>query len=153
MHPAKALRQAVAAILEDAAIEIDVGGDPTAVSILVHPPSGGWLPDKRLPGIYVFVRSERIEAATHSDTGRTYLIDVVLQARGTSAAAIDQVDDLQLEVERAIGADETLGGLATSCDPAGSEIHLDKGEVVFAARRLTFEAVVLVPWGDPDITP
>ncbi len=152
MHPNKAARKRIVAILRDADIRVAVGGALTAATVVEHPPNGGWIAETSLPGIYCFARSERITPDTMSADERRLLIDIVLQGKGQRDDVIDQVDDMQLAVEMALMADDTAGGLFDGFRPVGSEVYTNQGEVVFAARRLSFEAQLNVLRTDPTIT-
>lgn len=151
MHSNKAARKRIVAILRAAEISITVGTHPVLVAVVEHPPSNGWIADDALPGIYVFVRSERISPSTLQKDERTLLIDTVLQGKGQRDSVIDQVDDLQLATERALMLDPSLGGLFYDFRPVGSEVYTNQGEVVFAARRVSFEGRLLLPRHDPAI--
>ena len=153
MHPIKAIRQAVTTRLQTASIAIDVGGVSTSCSVLDHPPVGVVLPDESLPGIYVFIRDEQIEPSDlRNADDRSYLIDVVLQARGDQIDAVDQIDEMHLAVEEAIVVDPKLGGLCIYCLPVSSTMQVDRAEMTFAARRVTFRALRRVVRGAPAVT-
>ena len=151
MHPNKALRKRALAVLRAAAPQIEVGGNLYTVTVVENAPRGAWIPDADLPGVYAYVRGETIEYDSHVADQRTYLIDFVLQAKGSSDTASDQVDDMQLAVEEAFVPDRTLGGLCLSFRAVGSEVYRNQGEFVFAARRLTYAAEIMVDPDNPDI--
>jgi hypothetical protein len=140
MHPAKAIRHAATERLVFAGMAISVGSVMTSVTVSKHPPAGAWIPDADLPGVYVYVRQERVEPGTLCADLRIYMVDIVLQAKGGRDDVLDQIDDLQFEVENALLSDFTLGGLVYDLHLIGSEIYLNQGEVVFGARKATFEA-------------
>lgn len=152
MHPNKAARKRIVAILRAANISILVGAETRAATVVEHPPNGGWISEKDLPGIYCFVRSERVTPDTMASDTRQILIDIVLQGKGQREDVIDQVDDMQLAVELALMDDDTAGGLFDDFRPVGSEVYTNQGEVVFAARRVSFEAQLNVLRIDPTIT-
>lgn len=151
MHPNKKLRHAIVEVFESASMAIDVDGVSTLVKIKSNPPSGGWQPDSDLPGIYCFVRSERVARQGQKTDIRTNVLDVVLQAKGSASNAVDQLDDMQLEVERLLSADATLGGFLVSLQLLGSEVFLNQGEVVFAARRVSFEPIIVTDRSNPSV--
>lgn len=152
MHPLKALRRASVDLLSEAGLSVIVGGNTREVAVLEQPPMGGAVPDDILPALYCYVRSERIDSDSTRTDRRTVLLDFVLQASGTDQDALDQIDDIQLALEREIAASGRLGGLVMMIRPVGSEVRVERGEVVFAARRVTFEAVLLASRADPDVT-
>lgn len=145
MFVLKAVRHAVNDLLQTPVITISVAGTPTSVTLKKSPPSGGWVNDGDLPAVFSYMRSETIEAFTFKADDRKPRLDLVLQAKGGSDDVLDQIDDLQLEIEKRIAASGNLGGLVRSIRPIGSEVHTDRGEVIFAARRVTFEINVSVP--------
>ena len=152
MHPLKALRRASVDLLSEAGLSVIVGGATREVTVLEQPPMGGAVPDDDLPALYCYVRSERIDGDSTRTDRRTVLLDFVLQASGTDQDALDQIDDIQLALEREIAASGRLGGLVMMIRPVGSEVRVERGEVVFAARRVTFEAMLLASRADPDVT-
>ncbi len=151
MHPLKALRQRIAEALYLADIQIIVSDLLTTVTISVHPPNGGWLQDSELPGIYIYPRSERITPDGSRSDERSTLIDIVLQAKGGRDDVLDQVDDMQLRVEQVLAATDLLADFVETLRPVGSEIYTNQGEVVFGARRVTFEAQLVANRADPSV--
>lgn len=153
MHPLKALRRASVDLLSSAGLSVIVGAETRAVAVLEHPPADAAVPEELLPAIYCYCRSERIDPDSMRTDRRQVLIDFVLQAEGGEQTALDQVDDMHLDVERLLAGSGNLGGLVMTIRPAGSEVNVQRGEVVFAARRVSFEAVLILPRHDPSVTP
>ena len=151
MFVLKAVRYALFDVIADAGISIDIAGIPTAVTVEKNPPSGGWLPDDALPGVYLFMRREVIEPEARRVDLRTITANVILQARGGRLDVVDQVDDMQEAIEVLIASDPTLGGKVRQIRLTDSEIQLERGAVVFAARRLTFEIKASVERSAPTI--
>lgn len=149
MHPNKAARKRIFAILRAADIRIPVAGILTRVTVVEHPPINGWIAEDALPGVYCFARSERITPNTLDSDERTLLIDIVLQGKGQRDTVIDQVDDMQLAIERALMENPSCEGLFYDFRPVGSEVYTNQGEVVFAARRVSFEARLILSRIDP----
>ncbi len=145
MFVLKAIRHAVNDLLTTPAIEIAVGGTPATVTLKKSPPTGGWVNDTDLPAVFSYMRSETIEAFTFKSDDRKPRLDLVLQAKGGGDDVLDQIDDMQLEIEKRIAASGNLGGLVRSIRPVSSEVHTDRGDVVFGARRVTFEIQASVP--------
>lgn len=152
MHPLEYIRKTATGALKAGSITVDVAGAPKPVGIYDQPPRGGEIPEKHLPGIYCFCRSEQVERASLDRLKRTVLLDFVIEARGTGEEPLDQLDDITLQLER------VMAGLATPADKrlrfllSGSEINVVRGEVVFAARRVTYEVIYRGSSGDPDVT-
>lgn len=149
MHPLKAIRLAAFGAAESAAISVLVSGVAVAVKVLRHPPSDAAVPDNQLPAIFCYIRSELITPETLTKDRRDILLDFVIQTKGVDA--VDQVDDIHLALEVAIASSRNLGGVVLSIRPVGSEINIQRGEVIFAARRVTFEAFVIVDRANPSI--
>ncbi|MEP2782326.1 MAG: hypothetical protein ABJO67_03430 [Pseudoruegeria sp.] len=147
MHPLKAVRKAIVALLSDSVIVVD----GATVGVLDSPPEQGQVPEESLPALYCFARSEHVSIGTHTSDERGVLVDIVIQAKGFRVNVVDQVDDIHLELERRIAASGRLSGLVASIAPQGSEIHIDRGEVIFAARRVTFEVKMFTSRMDPSV--
>lgn len=152
MFVAKKLRHAITDTLDAAALSIAVAGVPQAVTVLRAPPSGGWVSDAQLPAVYLYVRRETISPQARGIDDRSFQVDMILQAKGSGDDVLDQLDDLQLALEIAIAGSGNLGGLVTEIRPQESEIHIERGSVVFGARRLSFAARVGVTRRDPTLT-
>ncbi|MBL3587799.1 hypothetical protein JMM61_21055 [Rhodovulum sulfidophilum] len=149
MFASKAIRHAIADLLEAAGISVDTPAGRLPVTILRSPPSGGWVKDGALPGIYMYLRREEIRPASMTRSARTITLDLILEARGADAE--DQLDDMQRAVERSIAASANLGGLVMEIRPIDAEIHLERGSVIFGARRLSWSVRVEVPRADPSL--
>ncbi|MBR9840211.1 MAG: hypothetical protein GYB50_20310 [Rhodobacteraceae bacterium] len=152
MHPLRALRRASVDLLSSAGLTVIVGRETREVSVLEHPPLDAAVPPELLPAIYCYGRSERIEPDSMRTDRRQVLLDFVLQAEGGEQTALDQVDDMHLALEREIAASGNLSGLVMLIRPVGSEVSVQRGEVVFAARRVTFEATLILSRHDPSVT-
>jgi len=63
----------------------------------------------------------------------------------------DAIDDLEVEIEAAVAADTTLGGICEIIAPAGStyETNAD-GETVIAVRTVAYLAIWRAVFGSPD---
>ncbi|WP_370045480.1 MULTISPECIES: hypothetical protein [Salipiger] len=152
MHPLKALRRTSVDLLSSAGLSVIVGGETRDVTVLEHPPLDAAVPPELLPAIYCYGRSERLEPDSMRTDRRQVLMDFVLQAEGSDQTALDQVDDMHLGLEQAIAASGNLSGLVMQIRPVGSEVSVQRGEVVFAARRVTFEATLILSRHDPSVT-
>lgn len=152
VHAIEAARLATAGALTDAAIEISEFGTPVAVTVLDHPPSSGLLEDGSIPGLYVYVRSERVEFFDMERDRRVYVIDVMAQVADSHDAYMASMDDLHLQAETAILGHAALRALAFDVRPTGADTRTERGEVMFAARRISFEVEIFTPRNDPRIT-
>lgn len=153
MHPLKAIRHACVDVLRDAAISVTVQGAPKAVTIADHPPLSGLIDESKLPGIYCYVRSEKITAATRQTDDREMQIDFVLQGADYADDVLDQVDDMHLALEQAVTASGNLGALVYRLQPIGSDGIVERGEISFASRRVTYVAMRDVLRRDPTVSP
>lgn len=151
MHPLRRLRLAAFAAVSDAAPTVQIDGSPAPVALLDHPPEGALMPEGSRPGAYVYLRDERVEPASQRTNEHRSVIDWVCQVEGFAATYMDQLDELCLAVQLAMIADRTLGGAALDLRYSGSQIVTERGEVVFASRRLSFPAVQHTLIQDPRV--
>lgn len=149
-HILKALRHAVNDLITDAAISIDVAGSPTLVKVLSQPPSGRQLDAQELPAIFVFVPGESIKPDTYQSYERGVRVSIYMLAHGTGDP-LDQLDDMQLEIERLMEGSGFLGGLCYSLFPVEMSAVQEQGVVVFASRILEYRCVATVTSADPSI--
>lgn len=152
MHPLEYIRKAAVAALEAGSIEVEIAGAAKPVGVYAQPPRGGEIPDKHLPGIYCFCRSEQVERASLDRLKRTVLLDLVIETKGTREEPLDQVDAIYLQIERAFAAQTAPQDARLRFMLRGSEISVVRGEVVFAARRVTYEVTFRGSAEDPDVT-
>lgn len=144
---ARELRARFRAVL--AGMTVDPGAGPVAVALLDQLPAGFVLPEDRLPACYVFNGGEGLDYRSISEVERRLSLDVVLMARG-SGDPMDQLDDMQLAVERAVIAAAGFG-LARECRLRSVEPLREQGGLILAARVLKFEAVTGVTPDDPSL--
>lgn len=146
---AKELRHRFKAALSGAAIEVDAGSGPVAVTVLNVPPAGWVVPDERLPALYVFASGEALAHEDLSEVARQLFLDVVLMARG-GGDPMDQLDDMQLAVEQImIGAGGF--GLARSNRLVSVEIAQNQGALMIGTRLMKFEIAFGATPGDPSL--
>ncbi|MBQ4824379.1 hypothetical protein J4729_07425 [Leisingera sp. HS039] len=138
-----------AAILADG-ISVDQGGDAVAVEILETLPAGWVLKDEKLPALYVFATGEGLDhGQSISEVVRSLSLAVALMAR-PGGDPMDQLDDLQLAIEKKVLAAGNFG-LALSCRLLSVEIARNQGAAIIGTRIMNYEIVFGVTPGDPSL--
>lgn len=143
-HHRQTIRQAVAAVL---------AGLPTTGPRVFK--SRVWpLADDKLPCLLVFTRRDQVQDASMGRPRRLNRgVEVIVE--GVVAAASEDLDDtldiIAAEVEAAMGADPTLGGVVKQCllDGSTSELRASEGEKPVGAIQLVFIATYRTVEGDP----
>ena len=129
-HPRQTIREAVVAIL--IAAETDAGP-------AVYPTREAPWRNIELPGIAVYSLEEASQRMTGGDLDRTVLLAVHAVVR-LSEGVDDALDQLALQVEKAMAVDPTLGGLALVSHLGGTEISVDETtQRPVGAIRLAYE--------------
>jgi hypothetical protein len=146
---AKEIRTRIKAAIAAGAITVDAGKGPVPVTLLACAPAGWVVPDRDLPAIYVFSTGEDLDYGSLSQTDRDLSLAVALMVRG-SGDPMDQLDDIQLAVERAILAAGLLG-IAQELRLRRVEIARDKGAVILSTRILNYAIVYGVTPDDPSL--
>jgi hypothetical protein len=102
------------------------------------------VPHKRpkLPAIAVYMLAETVDPTSWGTAPRELkrFADLAIEAAAEAAADVDDaLDNLALQIEAAIHKDETLGGKASDCVLASSEIDvLEEGQQLIGVVRLNF---------------
>lgn len=110
--------------------------------------------DENLPGLRVFTPSESSQPL---EMGRTRararnLILVVEACVKANTSYADTADLITKEVETALDADNTLGGLCKMIEPVGyEEILSGEGEHPIVVGRMRFEVTYHMRMGSPDV--
>lgn len=111
------------------------------------------LQDSDLPGLRVFTPGESTEIASLGSTrkrARTLMLVVEACVKATSGYA-DTVDQIAKEVEMALDANNTLGGLCAQIEPRSfSEDQDGAGDKPVAVGRMEFEVLYYTRKGAPD---
>ena len=106
----------------------------------------------KLPALVVSTREETVEhdtIGTPGDGGRMLTIECLVYARG--ATAYDTADQACAEVEAAIAADETLGGLCKSCRLQVTATEADaEPEALTVECLMEYSALYRVANDDPE---
>lgn len=110
-----------------------------------------------LPAVLVYLTG----AEDQSDmmvTGSPYVVESlqtvsieIHAAGGDGKTVADTIDQVELEVEAALAADTTLGGILENLTPTGSEIESSvEQEHVIAVRAVQYSAIWRHAFGTPD---
>lgn len=110
--------------------------------------------DGDIPGLRVYTQEESSESIEGGST-RTrerHLTLVVEACVKQNSAYADTVDLIAKEVETALDANNTLGGLCKSIEPRSFEEDQDgSGEKPIAIGRMKFEVIYHTRKGSPDV--
>lgn len=133
-HPRTLIRQAVKAALLNA----------TTAADRVHTSrSVAWRP-KDLPAIAIYTLEEEVDPSSANSAPRELKrnLSLAVEVAAVQQASIDdELDALAQEVERAICADDTLGGKASDIVLASTNVDiLADGERIIGVMRLEFAA-------------
>lgn len=99
------------------------------------------LDDAKLPALCVYTGDETSGLVTIGLRTLRRVNNVVVEGycKGTSTSVYDTIDVIAMEVEEAIGADFTLGGLARSMILVGTEVDVNvQGEQAIASVKLVY---------------
>lgn len=110
------------------------------------------VPRDTLPALLISVESEDAERLSQAgDLLRT--ASIVVEARAEGGDTLDDtLDTICAEVEAAIAADRTLGGLAKDTQPTGTDIPPFDGDVSprSGMARMTFAVAYVTAAGDAE---
>lgn len=115
----------------------------------VHP-----LQETELPGLRVFTPAESSQVLSMGSTRtRERLVTLMVEACVKSVTGYaNSVDLIAKEVEIALDANNTLGGLCTYVEPRGFEEDQDgDGDKPVAVGRMKFEVLYRTRKGAPDV--
>jgi hypothetical protein len=136
------------------AVVSNLGGMTTVPSSRVFPDRLYPLSDSELPCVLVSAVGESSQPGSWGN-GLTYErtltvdVDVCVSARSTFDTEANQI---QLEVEKAIAADPTLGGIATVIRYTGRSKQLSgDGDMPFISLRLNFDVAYRADSTAPDV--
>lgn len=107
-----------------------------------------------LPAIAVYTLEESVDPDSVSSAPRELArdLDLAIEAAVRAGETVDDdLDGLAWEIERAIHADETLGGTASDCVLSETTIDvLDEGDQLTGVVRLVFRVRYYTYAPDPD---
>ncbi len=131
LHPRQVIRRAVVDLLVAAR---------TGAEDRVFPTREAPWRSIELPGIAVYSIEENSQRQTRDSELERHLILAIHAVDRLSEGIDDSLDALSLQIEKAMAADQTLGGLAVSSYLAGSEISVDESTSrPVGAIRLAYE--------------
>lgn len=147
---AKEIRHRFKSAVAIGGLSVGVGANSVAVKILETLPAGWVIKDDHLPALYVFPTLEVLDHnQSISDVERTLSLSVALAAR-QGGDPIDQLDDMQLAIEKRVLAAGDFG-LARSCRLLSVEILRNNGVPVIGARMMNYGIVYGVTPDDPSL--
>lgn len=127
-----------------AAVNALEGIDATVYASRVLP-----LEEAELPALLVYTNAEQIETEGVGSLDR--MLDLVVDAKAQSTDIDTDLDNLVADVESAIAADPTLGGLVIDCLPASVEISISaEGAQLTGVARISFVARYRTTAIDPE---
>lgn len=110
---------------------------------------------KNLPGICVYTGDESSEVISITATGTKLqrILEISAEVYIKEVTNIDEeVDDISVEIEKAIDSDGTLSGLTKSIFPSEFGLELDKeAEKPVAVATLRFNAVYEIIKSNPEL--
>jgi len=106
-----------------------------------------------MPGLIVYTNNEpSADASIGYPRVQHREVSVSVEAYGKTAGAVDDLlDQMALEIEKAIGADPTLGGVANDCGLTATECDLANAEQNVGVVRLLYTAKYNVRENAPDV--
>lgn len=106
--------------------------------VFSSPARSAW--QEQLPAILIYSRNEQVqEFSTAPRTLRRQLRITIECLAQLDEALDDELDDLTDEVEAAIGADETLGGIVVDCILEEIEMQLKgEGQTLIGTSSMTY---------------
>lgn len=137
--------------IRDAAVTALTGLTTTTTNVKnspVHP-----LQEADLPALRIFTPQESVQLLTMgSNRKRERLCTLVVEACVKVATGYaNTIDTIAKEVEIALDATSTLGGLCTYVEPRGFEEDQDgRGDKPVAVGRMTFEVLYYTRKGAPE---
>lgn len=112
------------------------------------------LDDSKLPALCVYTGDESSSLVTLGSRTLRRVINVVIEGycKGASTAVADTIDTICVEVEEAIAANFTLGGLAKSTVLTGTEIDINvQAENALASVKLVYAVEYVTAIGDVEV--
>lgn len=139
-HPRKVIREAVVKLLVDA---------KTAAGADVYPTREAPWKSIELPGIAVYTVEENSERKNPQGNLDRHLVLAIHAVARLNEGIDDALDALSLQIEKAMAADQTLGGTALFSHLSGTEIEVDEStsqpvggiRLAYAVRYHTSAAV------------
>lgn len=150
VHILKSIRAKIGEILDAANIAVDVAYISTPVLNLERPPSGTSIDEADTPAFFVFIDGEDISPGNYQSYNRATRPTIFMFARSVGNPS-DQLDAMQLQIELALEANKTLGGICFEFVPVRMTAQLEQGRVEFAARSLEYRCVTSVTSNNPTI--
>lgn len=108
--------------------------------------------EDNLPGLLISTPLEDIDLEQGTLDAPERILTALVRGRAKSGATLDDtLDKIAKEVEVAMGADITLGGLSKGLDLAGmTTVFSGEGDQPYGEITLTYFVYYRTPFGDPD---
>lgn len=136
-HPRQTIREAVVAALTGTAPDYATAAGARVYETRVIP-----LQKVNLPALAVYTLRDTVDPASRNTSARELrrTLEVVVEGFVKMAADVDdEIDDLSLEIERAMHADETFGGACGESLLSDTEIDvLETGNQLVGWVKLTY---------------
>lgn len=110
------------------------------------------LEQSKLPGLIVYTNNEELveQLTIGKPRQQQRQLDIVIEGYAGGSTCDDTLDTIAVEVEEAIAADVTLGGLVKDCVLAGTEFEYEAEEKPHGLIRMTYQALYIVAENDPE---
>lgn len=110
------------------------------------------LQESQLPALLVYTSQEAIELADGTLDAPQRILSLVIEGKAQATANVeDTLDDIAKEVEIALGADITVGGLAHGNDLTNTLKQVTaEGDQPIGSVQLTYDVKYRTPFGDPE---
>ncbi|MEC8295306.1 MAG: hypothetical protein VX083_17590 [Pseudomonadota bacterium] len=149
-HIVKAQRHALRDLLDNAALTVVVDQAHVPVTILRRPPAGLKVAPEKLPAVYIYNNGEQIAGRDLQTVDRTPRFEIVMLAADKGDPQ-DQLDDLQLLIERTILGSDLLSGTCHAIDLEATNTVQEAGRVLYGVRSLSYRLLANVTAGDPSL--
>ena len=110
------------------------------------------LQESNLPALKVYTSSEDIALEDGTLDAPQRNLSLVIEGNAQATATLDTtLDEIAKEVEIALGADITIGGLAIGIDLDNTQMQLTgEGDQPIGSVLLTYDIHYRTPFGDPE---
>lgn len=150
VHLISDVRNRLISVIEDANATVTIGGSQVPVTVLKQLSAGHVIAESKLPAVHVMLTQDDVSERTNSTEDRRFTFNVALFARDVGDPQ-DQLDELQLCVEKAVAMSSNLDGGAKAVWFLGAQIGQSKGEYVTGQRVMRFAADLTITAGDPSV--
>jgi hypothetical protein len=130
-HPRQLIREAVCAQL----VAADTAAESRVFETRIIP-----IRQPELPAIAVYTLEESVEESGSAPRELKRVLQLMVEGAATGADIDDTLDDLALEIERAMHSDETFGGTASDALMASTDVEiLEQGQKLIGVVRIVYQ--------------